>query len=129
MAETIKINMNFSLEQKMSLDIPEEIRAPIGSIIQWNILGFNKQIDDRSFFWRNGLIFTLYFSDDSPFRWKRQFIQLHGEPYYFPYYPSKIIRFAEDVADEKGDFKYGIKITDGQSDETLFDEDPRLIIF
>lgn len=130
MAELIKVNIDISERQeKLILKIPETIKVPVGSIVQWNIIGLDKRFNEPPMLWRRGLIFTLYFSGKSPFRWKRQFVQLHQDPRFFPYYPSNIVRLAEDIADEKGDFKYGVKVTDGESDETLIDEDPYLIVF
>jgi hypothetical protein len=36
---------------------------------------------------------------------------------------------AEDIADEKGDFKYGVRVTEAETDEQLYDEDPFLIVY
>ena len=128
MAETIKINIQITQQKEKLLKIPERIIVPQNSIVQWNIIGLDKFYIKTPIYWRNGLIFTLYFSDKTPFRWKRQFIQLHEDPRFFPFYSSKIVRLAEDVADEKGDYKYGVKVSDGESDETIYDEDPFLIV-
>jgi hypothetical protein len=127
MAETIKINIEISKDREKLLKIPERIRVPLNSIVQWNIVGMDKFFDLPEFI-RTGLIFTLYFSDKTPFGWKRQFIQLQ-DPYFFPFYPNRIIRLAEDVADEKGDFKYGVKVTEAEGDKPLYDEDPFLIVY
>lgn len=130
MAELIKVNIEFSEQQeKLILKIPERIKVPLGSIVQWNIIGLNKHDNQLLLHQSKGLIFTLYFSDKSPFRWKRQFIQLHSPLLNFSYHPNSIVRLAEEIADERGDFKYGVRVTDGLSDETLFDEDPYLIVF
>lgn len=123
MAEIIKVNMDLGESRERLLKIPESTRVAVGSIVQWNIIGF------ANYYYReHGLIFTLYFSDGSPFRWRRQFVQLHYNFKFDPYYP-RIVRLAEDIAYETGSYKYGVKVVDGFSDETLFDEDPYLIVF
>jgi len=127
MAEIIKINVEITQQREKLLRIPETTRVPQNSIVQWNIVGLDKYFDEPNFR-RSGLIFTLYFSDKSPFRWKRQFIQLQ-DPHFFPYSPNRIIRLAEEVADEKGDFKYGVSVTEAETDKPLYDEDPRLIVY
>ena len=127
MAEIIKINVEITEQREKLLRIPERIRVPQNSIVQWNIIGLDKYFD-RPNYGRGGLIFTLYFSDKTPFRWKRQFIQLQ-DPRFFPYYPNRVIRLAEEVADEKGDFKYGVSVTEAESDKILYDEDPFLIVY
>lgn len=130
MAEIIKVNIEISEQQeKLSLKIPEITKVPVGSIVQWNIIGFAKLYKVPPIFWRRGLIFTIYFSKKSPFSWRRQFIQLHQEGRFFPYYLSNLVRLAEDFADEKGDYKYGIKVNDGTTGDEVFDEDPYLIVF
>lgn len=127
MAETIKIDIEISENREKLLKIPETTRVPHNSIVQWNIIGLDRYFDSPEFR-RIGLIFTLYFSDKSPFGWKRQFIQLH-DPHFFPIYPNRLIRLAEDVADEKGDFKYGVRVTEAETDKQLYDEDPFLIVY
>lgn len=130
MAEIFKINIEIREQQeKLLLKIPESTKVPVGSIVQWNIIGLDKHYNNPPLHWTKGLIFTLYFSDGSPFRWRRQFVQLQHDPRFFPYYSNKIVRLAEDIAYETGNYKYGVKVTDAESDETLFDEDPYLIVF
>lgn len=127
MAEIIKINVEITQQKEKLLKIPETTRVPLNSIVQWNIVGLDRYFDEPNFR-RRGLIFTLYFSDKSPFSWKQQFIQLQ-DPHFFPYYPNRIIRLAEEVADEKGDFKYGVSVTEAKTDKPLYDEDPFLIVY
>jgi len=128
MAEIIKINVEITEQGDKLLRISERTRVPQNSIVQWNIIGLHKYFNRPKFGRGGGLIFTLYFSDTTPFRWKRQFIQLY-DSYIFPHYPYSVIRLAEDVADEKGDFKYGVSITESASEKILYDEDPRLIVY
>jgi len=127
MAEIIKVKISFDPEANIPLDIPNEVRAPRKSIIQWNIVGIRKGWPrlDR---YRDGIIFTIYFEDESPFGWKRQFRQVYEEIFYPRPFPDTI-RLAEDVADRIGDFKYGISVSDASSGEILYDEDPYLKIF
>lgn len=129
MAEIYRVNIKFSSQSEKLLKIPETIRVPQFSIIQWNIVGLNKNLIEDSKFWRKGLIFTIYFDDKTPFRWKRQFVQVHDEPHFYPNFPNRMLRLAEDSADEKGDYKYGVRVSEAESDETLYDEDPLIIVY
>lgn len=126
MAEIIKIDIELTTEKQQLLKIPEIIEVPKGSIVQWNIKNFEefRQNWHRPF---GSFIFTLYFENKSPFKWKRTFIQLF-DPHFGPYY-SKIIRLAEDVADKKGDYKYGVSVFDAEQNEPVYDEDPILRVF
>lgn len=128
MAELFRVNIEFTGELNKLLHIPEKIEVPQYSILQWNIVNLDKYFYESDF-WRRGLIFTIYFNDKSPFPWRRQFVQLQDDPRFHPSYPYRIIRLAEEVADEKGDFKYGVKVDDGESNEPLYDEDPFLIVY
>ena len=128
MAEIFRVNIEFTGDREKLLRIPEKIEVPQYSILQWNIVNLDKYYFESEF-WRRGLVFTIYFSDKSPFPWKRQFVQLREDPRILPYYPNRIIRLAEEVANEKGDFKYGVKVDEGESNEPLYDEDPFLIVF
>lgn len=127
MAELIRVNIEFTGERNKLLHIPEKIEAPQFSILQWNIVNLDKYYE--SDLRRRGLIFTIYFSDKSPFPWRRQFMQLSNDPRLLPYYPNKIIRLAEEVVEEKGDFKYGVKVDEGESNDPVYDEDPFLIVY
>jgi hypothetical protein len=126
MAEIIKIDIELTTERQQLIKIPEIIEAPKGSIVQWNIKNFEefRKNWDRPF---GSLIFTLYFENKSPFKWKRTFIQLFDSP--LGLYYSKIIRLAEDVADKKGDYKYGVSLFDAEQNEPVYDEDPILRVF
>lgn len=123
--EIIKINIDVLPERNKMLKIPEIIKVPQFSVVQWNLI-----IKDELLYYylrRRGLIFTLYFEDNSPFQWKRNFIQPGAS---FPFeMPPNIIRLAEDNADKKGDYKYGVKIEESDSGNVLYDEDPLLIVF
>jgi hypothetical protein len=128
MADTVKIDIQFTPQREKMLIIPDKIEVQQFSIVQWNLLGIDKYYFESDFF-RRGLIFTIYFNGKSAFSWRRQFVQLHGNPRFVPLYPNRYIRLAEDVASEKGDYKYGIKVEGSESNETLFDEDPYLIVY
>lgn len=126
MVETFKVNIEFNPKGKKLLVIPEKITVPLYSVVQWNIIGIDKHYFETNL--RAGLIFTLYFNGESPFMWKRQFVQIHESRHFFPDFPSKILRLAEDVAEKKGDYKYGVSISEAENDETLYDEDPYISV-
>jgi hypothetical protein len=129
MAEIIRINISLNQHRQNLLTIPKEIRVPQFSVVQWNIVGLDKYYIKTDLIRRRGVIFTLYFDKETPFRWKRQFVQIHKNPRYLPDYSSRVLRLAEDVADEKGNYKYGVRVSDAEQNETLYDEDPILIVY
>jgi len=125
MADVIRINIELTRNREKLLIIPERVEVPQFSVVEWNIINVDRDL--YPILGRYGsLVFTLYFENNSPFRWKRQFIQIF-EPRFEPFL-SKTIRLVEDVADEKGDFKYGVKVVDAEKNETIYDEDPLLIV-
>jgi len=126
MAEIFKINIEVNRNKEKLLTIPEIIEVPKLSVVQWNIINFEDYLHNGNRPLRS-LIFTLYFENKSPFSWKRKFIQLY-DPHFGPFY-SKTIRLAEDVADKKGDFKYGINVFDAEQNKPVYDEDPLLRVF
>lgn len=128
MAEIFRVNIEFTGERQKLLRIPDKIEVPQFSILQWNIINLDNYYYESDF-GRRSLIFTIYFSDKSPFPWRRQFVQLRQDPRISPFYPSTTVRLAEEVAGEKGDYKYGVKVDEGESNEPLFDEDPFLIVY
>jgi hypothetical protein len=131
MAEIITIDIQVNLyreneiiyNREKLLSIPESIEVPQFSIVQWNIINFEKY-REKTHRLERSLIFTLYFDKDSPFNWKRNFVQLYDFP-FGPFYP-KTIRLAEGVADVKGEFKYGVSVFDAEQNEPVYDEDPIL---
>ncbi len=131
MAEIIKIDLAFNLDGDVNggklLTIPEKITVPQFSVVQWNIKNFEeyKELTHR---YRRSLIFTIYFEKESPFYWKRNFVQLYDFPFGH-FYPYNNIRLAESVAEKNGDYKYGVSIQDAEQNETLFDEDPIISVF
>jgi hypothetical protein len=126
MAEIFTIDIELTSERQKLLKIPELIEVPKGSIVQWNIKNF-EEYRHKLHRPSGSLIFTLYFENKSPFKWKRTFIQLF-DPHFGPYY-SKTIRLADDVADKKGDYKYGVNVFDAELNEPVYDEDPILRVF
>jgi hypothetical protein len=123
MTEIFTIDVKLTSDEKKLLEIPEIITVPRGSIVRWNIRSFEESMYRYSF--SPSLIFTLYFENKSPFGWKRVFIQ---PDISFRHYP-KIIRLAEDIADEKGDYKYGVNVFDAEQNKIIYDEDPILRVF
>lgn len=129
MAEIIKIDLTLNFErerdnvfskQDRMLTIPEIVQVPQFAVVQWNIKNFEEyRMRTRN---KRNLIFTIYFDKESPFDWKRNFVQLYDFP-FGPFY-AKNVKLAESVAERKGDYKYGISIFDADQNEEIFDEDP-----
>lgn len=126
-AEIFKIDIEFTLNQENLVKIPELIEVPKGSIIQWNIKNFGESYYHRPNSSFMSLIFTLYFDNKSPFKWKRTFIQILDFPFKSSYLDT--IRLAEDIVGKKGDYKYGFNVFDPVQNETIYDEDPILRVF
>lgn len=128
MAETYRINIEFRPEYNRPLIIPERIRVPRNSIIEWTI----KEFDDLYFrqrYYRKGLIFTVYFDKESPFGWKKESLRLYGDPLFPPFFLDKPIKLAEGTAENTGDFKYGVKVSAIDNDEPIYDEDPYIEVY
>jgi hypothetical protein len=130
MAEIIKVDLNLNFEvdrdnvflkQEKILTIPEIVQVPQFAVVQWNIKNF-EEYRMRTHRNERSLIFTIYFDKESPFDWKRNFVQLYDFP-FGPFYANNV-RLAEGVAEKKGDYKYGISIFDANQNEEIFDEDP-----
>ncbi|MDR3678433.1 MAG: hypothetical protein P4L41_00605 [Flavipsychrobacter sp.] len=55
-------------------------------------------------------------------------MQVLDIPFILQENEKTIVRIAEDEAEKKGHFKYGVKVESGQTGEMLYDEDPTLIV-
>jgi len=125
MTKKFVVNIEFNPRNEKMLIIPNEIRVPIESVIQWNIIGLDKFSFERTL-WRKGLNFTLYFNDGTPFPWEKQSVKINDNAHLKP---NSKFRLAKEVAERRGEFKYGVKITEALNNTTLYDEDPIIKIF
>jgi len=141
MPEIININVEINLESEKILRVQERIRVPKNSSVIWNVK-FSWNFFEELYFspkWRlrKGLIFTVYFSQETPFEWKRESLRLPSFRPLPPFPPifrlfrleTEEISIAEGVAEKEGEFKYGIKVSEVGNDEPIYDEDPYLIVF
>ena len=103
--------------------IPESVRVPRGTIVQWEI---NPPPLGYAYRRRPPLEFQVYFPKKSPFEWNIFNKEITG---FSPLIIPKRIILAEGVAGTLGDYKYGIQVLEKDSDRILDDEDPYLIIF
>jgi hypothetical protein len=131
MAENIKIQIEFRVDR--GFVYPEHIRVPVNTRIEWEIIDLNVNQSSRQFF-ETGLTFELYFQNRSPFRWRRESVGFeYPRPTntgggLSPQYAPMIKTLASAVAEEKGDFKYGIRVVDSINNSTIYDDDPWLHI-
>ena len=128
MAETYRIDIEFRPDSDKKLIIPETIRVPQNSVIEWSI----KELDEISYnktYYRTGLIFTVYFNKKSPFDWKKESLRIYGDPLFPPFYPFRQVKLAEGVAEIKGSYKYGVKVAEPGNSEPIYDEDPTIIVY
>lgn len=131
MAEVFNINVDFTSVTGKLLWIPELIRVPRGSIVAWNL---RINLSSRAPIFRDGLKFTVYFREDSPFDWKRESLRLPPSRFFRPIGPfssniKEEVEIAEGRAENIGEYKYGIRVSAGSNDESIYDEDPYIYVF
>lgn len=119
------LNIKYQPRSTKQLLIPKKIRAAQNTNIVWKIKNFDYKYLRKNFL-ESGLVFTVYFDKDSPFDWDRKDKVIYGDPIHSKE-PNTII-IAEGIAENKGTFKYGIKITD-INNEPIYDDDPLIIVF
>lgn len=132
MADTYKIKIEFRADRGFNL--PEHISIPLNSRIEWEITDLNVNQSSR-LFRQSGLRFQLYFLGDSPFNWQVQTTnvryprsQSSGDGREMQLAPLTQL-LAVGVAQERGDFKYGVRASNVENDETLYDDDPYIHVF
>ena len=131
MGKTFKVKIEFRVDR--GFRIPEHIHVPLSSNIEWEITDLNVIQSSRRFR-HYGLRFQLYLSGKSPFNWESQFLDIkYPNPLSYgggalAFAPMTQV-LAAGVVQERGDYKYGVKVTDPESDETLYDEDPFIHVF
>ena len=132
MAETFKVKIEFIVDRGFS--IPEHISVPLNARIEWVVTDLNVNQSSRRFN-QAGLRFHLYFSGDSPFNWNVKTTnlryprpqssgggaQMQLAPMTHP--------LAVGIAQQRGDFKYGLRVIDVEHNGTLYDEDPYVHVF
>jgi hypothetical protein len=131
MEQTTKIDIKFSIDK--GFEIPQHIRIPVNSQIEWNIIDMNVNQSSKLFN-ENGLKFELYFQKKTPFNWIKKSTNLIYEQSsnygsYGYQFQTKIQQLAAGIVSEKGDFKYGVKVNQINSSDLLYDEDPWLHVF
>src|SRR4051794_19077096 len=113
MAESLKIKVEFRVDR--GLIIPEDIYVPLHSRVEWEITDMNVNQSARQFA-GSGLEFHLYFPKSTPFNWYNQSARMAYERPFssggqaFQLAPKQQL-LAMGVAEERGDFKYGIRVT------------------
>ncbi|MBK9765157.1 MAG: hypothetical protein IPO87_17885 [Flavobacteriales bacterium] len=119
MAEFITIKIIVTPEAKNLLQIPALTLARRASSFNGTTLVLQRLRPFND----HGLIFTLYFAEGSPFQWSRQFLQVGTGP------ATSVTRLAEEVAHDKGHYKYGVSVVDAQTNKPLYDEIPYWAIY
>lgn len=128
MAEVYKIEIEFRPESNRPLFIPEKISVKQNTLIEWNIIGGDDfYLWDR--YYRTGLVFMLYFDNKSPFSWQKESLRIIGGPRFPLFNYNQPMKLAEGLAENKGDFKYGVKVSEIGKDEPIFDEDPYINVY
>jgi hypothetical protein len=131
MAEPAKIKVEFRVDR--GLTIPEDISVPLHTQIEWEITDMNVNQSTRRFAGK-GLEFHIYFPQSTPFNWYNQSTRMdYTRPISsggqaFQLAPKQQL-LALGVAEEVGDFKYGIRVTDGSNGQELYDEDPWIHVY
>ena len=83
-------------------------------------------------FFLSDAAFSLFFADQSPFDWKRQSVvttlpgpNLPGTPQLLP----TTLLLAEGDTQDRGEYKYGVEITNPATRSPIYDEDPYLVVY
>lgn len=133
MAESFKINVEF--RARSGFRIPERINVPLNSYIEWNVIDMDVNQSSRRFS-NSGLKFQFYFRDRSPFDWKTQSATMlyirpssYGSGGMEYQLAPQIQLLAAGVAQERGEFKYGVRVFDNETNAKLHDDDPYLNVF
>ena len=106
--------------EKNRIIIPERITVQKNVNIYWRILNPNRII----YFTEipiEAINFSIYFDMNSPFSWKRSDSNGRTGNSLFPL-------IGGGLAEEDGEYKYGVQAQLNRSNQVLFDEDPWLII-
>lgn len=134
MAETIQIEVKFNPENRERVfGLPNRIEVEKGDTIEWIIKDSSelKKISLQLRKNRNGVKFTLYFENTTPFEWKTESLRmLNG--FSISYLIKLPIKIATSIAEKKGDHKYGLKLVyleNENKDEPDFDDDPYLKVY
>jgi hypothetical protein len=126
MASIYHIDMALSSHKGIHLSIPEQIRVPQHSTVQWTISRLELFPFNQAFFAFEVQV-TIIFADASPFRWRKRSLRIHKNN--LRQFANGVATVASDEAEEKGDFKYCVRVEETQSKNTLFEEDPYLIVY
>lgn len=134
MPETIKINVDFTYNPNKLLTIPERTEVPKGSKVNWNLrfpIPIVDPIIDIYTLQQELFLFTLYFANTTPFDWKKESLRVIPLRANIPSFFSGSLDFplAEGVAESTGEYKYGVKVSLAFNNESIYDEDPYLIVF
>ena len=129
MAKIFEVNIELRHPGKEVRIKPYRIEVPLYSSIEWNIIYFEP--DKWNFdALKRGLIYTVYFRKDSPFFWNRKSLHVEGVPRFSQSFPEMLtMKLAVGEAEKKGDYKYGVRISEDENDEVLYDEDPYIYVF
>jgi hypothetical protein len=119
MPVTTLIDVNFFYFREKKIEVEERIVVPLGNRIVWRLFPFL----EASVPIFGPLEVKLYFENLSPFRWKDQTVRFRNNMRL-----DEPIEIAADIADEEGEFKYGIEVKDLRANGFRYDEDPYLII-
>lgn len=110
MPEIINIDLIDDQTQIFKLKLPEKVIVNRGTHVIWKL-----KVQHHPFF-IGSVRFTIYFSDLSPFIWHRDSTVVLA-PYPLEWFvPGRDVTLAEGTADVPGDYKYGAKASDAESD-------------
>lgn len=126
------VEVNIILDLKEGRQIEERVSVSKNTKVRFIARVWNRFLEKNRVF--QDLSFTLYFDKRAPEGFQKRntailensllYRQGNGRNDNFGAYQDIVL--AEGIASERGEFKYGIKATEGN--EELFDEDPYLII-
>jgi hypothetical protein len=101
---------------------PERAEVAVGETVQWSI---EVTGGTRSVEWE------IYFENESPFRRRSYRVRTEAQSLTIPAVPETGVhvgRIDAGIADEPGEYKYGVKATDETTRRALSDDDPYIIV-
>ena len=120
------VEIQFTPNSEKRITYPETTILPLESEVKWAVTLEAPALAELLV---HGLIFSIYFTNDSPFSWVEQStrFKMTNADFFDPRRTTRV-NIASGVATEKGTFKYGIKVTLVGSSVPIADDDPYLII-
>jgi hypothetical protein len=117
------VNISVHRDRGKPLQIhPDPATVSVGENVTWEL--YYDYYDGRGELSMDPLLWTVYFSDGSPFPgWKNRAVETKPEGN-----PEHKGTLDGGATSSEGDYKYGVRVQNSRTKEILCDDDPRLIV-